>query len=154
VGQAQPFLFPDETTLDLLASYDKEEELGLNTNDSDSRGSKIRTILGPLGKLHNIVVHIRSSPIRMAEFTAQAKRRIALDNRTRWNSWFQMLDTIFHEEIALDLESGIQKYCQRYSTELLNGILDTREWIQLRTIHSFLSCFSSATLTAACGMVP
>jgi len=144
----QAFLFPDEAGLEFLDSYDRQEELEGDIEQLDSRGSKIRTILGPLGKLHNIVVHIRSSPLRTAEFMAQAKRRIPLDNRTRWNSWFQMLDTIFHEDVALDLESVVQKYCQVHVSELSNDILDTREWIQLRTIHNFLGCFSSATLTA------
>lgn len=48
---------------------------------------------GPLKKLHNIIVHIRASPARFREFTTLASRAIPLDNSTRWNSWFHMIQT-------------------------------------------------------------
>ena len=108
----------------------------------------MRSILGPLGKLHNIVVHIRSSPQRTAEFKAQAGRRIPLDNRTRWNSWYQMLDAIFDEDDNRNLEVAVNKYSHKYAEQLANDLLETREWIQLRTIYEYLGCFSSATLKA------
>ena len=45
-------------------------------------------VIGPLSKLHNIVVYIRSSAIHIKEFKDLAERIIPLDNYTRWNSWF------------------------------------------------------------------
>jgi hypothetical protein len=48
--------------------------------------------IGVLGKLYNIVIYIRSSIGRMKDIKAFAGRRIPLNNRTRWNSWFYMLD--------------------------------------------------------------
>jgi hypothetical protein len=62
-------------------------------------------MLGPLGQGHNIVVHIRASPGRTEEFRRLAGRLIPLDNRTRWNSWYDML------VVLLNLRDAIEKYC-------------------------------------------
>ena len=59
------------------------------------RGKRIRELMGPLGKLHNNVVHIRSSANRTTWFKSKARKVIPLDNRTRWNSWFNMLSVAF-----------------------------------------------------------
>ncbi len=49
--------------------------------------------LGPLGKLHNIIVYIMASPQRIQAFTQQSGRHILRrDNKTRWNSWYMMLN--------------------------------------------------------------
>lgn len=49
--------------------------------------------LGPLGKLHNIIVYIMASPRRIQAFTQRSggymPRRV---NKTCWNSWYMMLD--------------------------------------------------------------
>jgi hypothetical protein len=151
----QAFLFPREDDLQIMVSHDHIEELEgrLDGRDEDilaekERNRRIRSILGPLGKLHNIIVHIRRSPQRTAEFTAQAGRRIPLDNRTRWNSWHQMLHAIFQKEEDLQVETALSKYSQKHSEQLIDDILDTREWMLLRSIYIYLSCFSSATLVA------
>jgi hypothetical protein len=152
----QAFLFINEKDFEELELYDQQDELGASSSEKGegeraTRGDKIRALLGPLGKLHNIVVHIRGSPQRTREFTdiLMARRRIPLDNRTRWNSWYQMLDAIFDEEdTGRDLQITVSQYYQRHSDELEKDILDTREWQHLRTIYEYLSCFSSATLTA------
>jgi hypothetical protein len=54
-------------------------------------------LLGPLGKLYNILVHSRSTSAFVKEFEELAKRMVPLDNCTRWNSWYLCLD------VALDL---------------------------------------------------
>lgn len=49
--------------------------------------------MGPLGKLHNIVVYIKASPQRTQVFlTISGGRMVRQDNGTRWNSWYDMLD--------------------------------------------------------------
>ena len=46
---------------------------------------------GPLGMLHNIIVYIQASPVRMQNFLRLSRgRRPARDNKTRWNSWERM----------------------------------------------------------------
>ena len=48
-------------------------------------------LLGLLGKLHNIVIYIRGSALRIKEWINLAKRMLPLNNRTRWNSWYLLL---------------------------------------------------------------
>ena len=71
-------------------SYDELEERGELSNKEEIK--RQFRLLGPLGKLHNIIVHIRSSPNRIKEFLTSASNMIPLDNRTRWNSWYELLN--------------------------------------------------------------
>ena len=63
-----------------------------------------------------------------------------MDNRTRWNSWFNML------VVLLNLRPVIEKYCQDHEEELKDDILTPKDWKKLRTIKDFLAPFSRATL--------
>lgn len=107
------------------------------------RGEKIRELMGPLGKLHNNVVHIRSSANRTTWFKTKAGKVIPLDNRTRWNSWFHMLSVALQDQV----KAGLQLYIEHYEKDIPTAdILTTNDWIQLRTIHDFLNAFHDATL--------
>jgi len=77
----QAFLFTSVITAQELESYDEQEQTGQLSNDKVKR-VQFR-LLGPLGKAHNIVVHIRASPSRTAEWKELAGRMIPIDNRTR-----------------------------------------------------------------------
>ena len=72
-----------------FASYDREEATGEVKNEAEKR--TIFRALGPLRKLHNIVIHIRGSIGRRVRFRELAKRLIPLNNRTKWNSWYAIL---------------------------------------------------------------
>jgi hypothetical protein len=61
----------------------KELEPLLDEKGKRERGKAIRIIMGPMGKLHNYVVHIRSSANRTTWFVEHASKMIPLDNRTR-----------------------------------------------------------------------
>jgi hypothetical protein len=50
--------------------------------------------IGTLGKVHNLIVYIRASEARWNRFKALCGRSIPLDNDTRWNSWFLVLEVI------------------------------------------------------------
>lgn len=83
----QAFLFgslPEEVTLNDREGRDE----GLTTAEL-KRWRK----MGPLGKLHNIVVYIKASPQRTRVFLSiSGGRMVRQDNSTRWNSWYEMLD--------------------------------------------------------------
>ena len=96
--------------------------------------------MGPLSKMHNIIVYIRGSTTHIAEFLELVGRRIPLDNRTRWNSWYTML------VIALELRLAVEKYFQNHELDLEDDELSNADWRQLRTIMEFLEPFSQATL--------
>src|SRR5438045_9614776 len=68
----------------------KDEELEPTSDEKCERGKSIRNIMGPMGKLHNYVVHIRTSANHMTWFIECAGKMIPLDNHTRWNSWVLM----------------------------------------------------------------
>ena len=110
-----------------------------NLIDIEARRIKFR-LLGPLGQGHNIVVHIRGSASRTEEFRELAGRMIPMDNRTRWNSWYNMLI------VLLNLRPAVEKYCQDHEDELEEDILTFQDWKKLRTIKDFLAPFSRATL--------
>jgi hypothetical protein len=124
--------------IDELESYDEKEQQG-ETGDEKAQRTKFR-LIGPLGQMHNIVIHIRGSTARIAEFLELARRIIPLDNRTRWNSWYLML------VIALELRPAVEKYCQNHESELEDDELTPEDWRRLRTIKDFLEPFQSATL--------
>ena len=70
-----------------------------------------------LGKLHNIIMNIRSSTNHIVEFLKLAGRMISLNNRTRWNSWFLSLI------IANKYVSSIDTYIKKHFTELFKNYL-------------------------------
>ena len=91
--------------------------------------------MGPLGKLHNHVVHIRRLGNHTIWFVKYAGKMISLDNRTRWNSWFIMLNIALEDQV----KASIQLYVENYEDAFLEeDLLTTSEWIQLRTVREFL----------------
>jgi hypothetical protein len=134
----QAFLFSGVVKIEELESYDEQEQIE-GPMDNEARRIQFR-LLGPLGKGHNIVVHIRGSPGRTAKFRQLAGRMVPMDNRTRWNSWYEMLRVLF------DVRPAIEKYCQDHEEDLEEDILSHQEWKKLRTIKDFLQPFSKATL--------
>jgi hypothetical protein len=76
----QAFLFANVIEIKKLQSYDNKDEKG--EGDEEARNVKFR-LMGPLGKIHNIVIYIQGLTARIAEFVKLARRRIPLNNRTR-----------------------------------------------------------------------
>ena len=118
--------------------YDAQDQAG-ETGDEEAKKLKFR-LMGPLGQAHNIVVYIRGSTTCVEEFIFLAGRMIPLDNRTRWNSWYEMLD------VFLKLRPAIDKYIQNHEADLEADELSSQDWKRLRTIKEFLEPFKSATL--------
>jgi hypothetical protein len=118
--------------------YDNDEEAETLVDNETIRAKF--WLLRPLDKGYNIVAHIRGSPKRIVTFKEYAGRMILMDNRTRWNSWYEML------KVLLDLRSVVEQYCIEYEDELEDDILGFQEWKKLRTIIDFLYYFYRATL--------
>jgi hypothetical protein len=121
-----------------LKSYDEQDQ-NEELRDENMKKQQFR-LLGPLGQGHNIVVYIRGSSARTARFKELAGRIIPMDNRTRWNSWYEMF------LVLLNLRSAVEKYCSDYEDELEEDILNFADWKKLRTIKDFLAPFTRATL--------
>ena len=111
----QAFLFAEVMDLEELVLYNLENEDGELT-DEEARRAWFR-LLGPLGKGHNIVVHIGGSLAHTDIFRKLARRLIPMDNRTRWNSWYEML------LVLLLLKGKVEDYCEKYKNELEEDLL-------------------------------
>ncbi|KAM3538106.1 hypothetical protein ARSEF1564_008977 [Beauveria bassiana] len=95
----------------------------------------------PLGKLHNIAVHIRSDSGRYRAFEELAGRQLGLDNDTRWNSWYILINR------AIELEQAMDQYTKTFQDDLRDGFLTLDDWQQLKDISHFLHPFYRATLS-------
>jgi hypothetical protein len=95
--------------------------------------------IGPLGKLHVIVAHMRASELRYDEFHSAAGRMIPMDNDTRWNSWYAM------SEVACALEGHVDTFVKNHRKEIGKYALTPDDWDTLREINIFLKPFEKVT---------
>jgi hypothetical protein len=65
---------------------------------------------------------------------------IPLDNRTRWNSWYNSL------VVTNKLAAAVDTYTKDHWTDLGDDFLTPEDWAKLRTIEEFLKPFHTATL--------
>jgi hypothetical protein len=142
IAQAFIYAIKQAPSEDDFASYDSADavqEAELERLIVRTRKAKVRR-MGPLGKAHNIVIHIMSSPhhIKIWFKILNQELRPKMDNRTRWNSWFMMADFLLNHEHAVDL------YVQKHS-ELVEDALSRDEWDSLRTTVNFLQVFKQYT---------
>jgi hypothetical protein len=78
---------------------------------------------------------MRENDYRWNLFKKHAGRALALDNDTRWNSWFVLLD------VVLDLQEHVEWYQKRYYESLQEDYLTPEDWRILRETRSFLQPF-------------
>ncbi len=130
-------MFYNSISAEELKSYEELEKRG-ELKDIEEIKRKFR-LLGPLGKLHNIIVDIRSSGNRTAEFLALVTRMVPLDNRTRWNSWYNSL------VIANKLAVAINTYTKDHWADLEYDFIILEDWTKFRTIEEFLKPFHITT---------
>ena len=101
--------------LDKLESYDLKNADGELTNKKIIR-TKFR-LLELFNQGYNIVVYIRGSSARTDYFKKLAERIILINNRTRWNSWYNIL------LIFLKLKGIVEKYYKNYENKLKKDLL-------------------------------
>jgi hypothetical protein len=132
----QAFLF-GQLEEEELKAYDEDERQGFQPN-LEVQQQRVRQQMSSLGKLHNIIIHIRGSAIRTKSFTDEAGERIPLDNRTRRNSWYNMLERSLKHEKSID-------FYLKNQPDLKLDLLKAKDWAMLRTISEFLGRFKSHT---------
>ncbi|RKK64692.1 hypothetical protein BFJ69_g16609 [Fusarium oxysporum] len=115
----QAFLFMDskEAVLEVCRQIEEMDQASLNIDMMQGwkkRKERGWSQLGPLGKLHNAAIHIRANDYRYNLFRRRAGKVLGLDNDTRWNSWFLLLDA------ALDQEEHIKWYQDKYFDALVD----------------------------------
>ena len=95
--------------------------------------------MGPLGKVHNTAIHIRANNDRYHAFGKRAGKQLGLDNDTRWNSWYELLD------VTLDKREHVEWYQKRYYADLKDDFLTPEDWQTLEETKSFLHPFHRVT---------
>jgi hAT family C-terminal dimerisation region len=97
---------------------------------------------GPLGKLHNAVVHAQCSPQRLQDFIKLSHGRHPVrDNKTRWNSWATMLTANTKPQLLEAFKAYISNY-----PDLQEDSLSNEDWEALRNIRDFLNYLKGITL--------
>ncbi|EGU73046.1 hypothetical protein FOXB_16444, partial [Fusarium oxysporum f. sp. conglutinans Fo5176] len=96
--------------------------------------------IGSMGKLHNIAVFIHNSTVHNDAWDDIAGKALGLDNITRWNSWFRLLDA------AISQEGPLSIFFNQHHKELEGDILTHDDWQVLKLTHEFLQPFHQATL--------
>jgi hypothetical protein len=97
--------------------------------------------LGPLGKLHNLVIWIHSSTKLYQAWLRLAGRIIPRDNDTRWNSWWLMIHVAF--EFRKELNNFVQDHW--IDDEIQEDYLDPNDWQELGELRDFLRPFWEIT---------
>ena len=100
--------------------------------------------MGALGRLHNIAVHIRSSEAHYNEFLDLAGESLGLDNNTRWNSWY----TLINKAEKTRVRSAIREYQERHYIQLEKDFLSLDHQKVLDDTHLFLQPFYKVTLAS------
>ncbi|KID81254.1 transposase-like protein [Metarhizium guizhouense ARSEF 977] len=131
----------DETNVDDDRDEEDEREDEENRLVAVSRKKKRRSWkdIGPLGKLHMIVAHMRASELLYNEFLDAAGRMIPMDNDTRWNSWYTM------GAVACELEGHVDAFVKAHRKEIGKYALTPDDWDTIREINTFLKPFEKVT---------
>ncbi|KAM0664388.1 hypothetical protein ACQRIU_006970 [Beauveria bassiana] len=98
--------------------------------------------LTPLRKLHELAVWLRSSSLHADIWDDSVGLRLGIDNRTRWSSWFLVIDR------AITKQAEIKAFMTDYEAVLGNNRLNAQDWDFLDKARTFLQPFASATLYA------
>ena len=100
--------------------------------------------LGSIGKAHNIVKFIRVSPQRRAAFLSQELRKnpafmLRADNDTRWNSTWNMIESLLGQRERVDAYISIVP-------DLANDRLSDQDWADLQEVYELLKPFKMLTM--------
>lgn len=117
---------------------------GVDASDAELRSQMGWRKLKGLGKIHNLAVVLRSSPMMKHswEQIAGQGHALGLDNATRWNSWFGLIKK------ALDNRHSVEEFCyqHRQTAKVKENMLTEQDWTDLEETRDFLEVFHSSTL--------
>jgi hypothetical protein len=99
---------------------------------------------GPVGKLHNLVIHIKESSARRQYFESKQKEvdpelpvyRVVVNGGVRWNSTHDMIDRALQLKDALELYQSAYRYDRDHPTNL--DELTPDDWLELRELRDLL----------------
>ncbi|KAF5721631.1 ribonuclease H [Fusarium mundagurra] len=95
-----------------------------------------------LRKLHGLAVWLSSSSLHQNAWDKAVGLRLGMDNRTRWSSWYQVIDR------AIRKKDKVQSFMSDHEEAIGDNRLLVGDWELLGKVHTFLQPFASATLYA------
>ena len=93
-----------------------------------------------LKKLHNIAVLLHTSVLLYQSWVSAIGVALGIDNITRWNSWFNIID------VALQRRSAIVIWLMDNIDKIGDNHLEKDDWDLLQKTHEFLQPFKQGTL--------
>ena len=104
---------------------------------------------GPVGKLHNMVHHIRRTPQRRERFfrfqlhgdSEIEQLMVVADNATRWNSTYSMIERAMRLKDPIDLFGA-----RSLDDDMVEDQLSQDDWDQLTRILALLKPFKDLTM--------
>jgi len=143
VGQTGARMRHASGTAPKKTSSQKGKAPSRSGNRVDDTASKKGWVLIPaLRKLHRIGQWLRNSAIHSDAWDEQIKLRLGIDNNTRWNSWYRMIDNLIRRK------QQVKQFLLDYDKALGDNILTSSDWDYLEKTHAFLQPFTSSTLWA------
>jgi hypothetical protein len=132
----QAFLFGAHP--DAVAQSDGSHELDSGPTAAElARWRKF----GPLGRIYNVVQHIQQTPQRRQKFrTFSDGLNLKRSNKTRWNSWYLMLDCALRTSVCI----GIESFCSE-DAKIEPNRLSAIDWNTIKQIRRFLKGFYDTT---------
>jgi hypothetical protein len=99
----------------------------------------------PLRKLHNLAVKLRSSVLLFQSWQSAIGVALGIDNATRWNSWYKVIDTLLKKRPAIVI------WLMENIDSVGDNHLEKDDWDLLQKTHEFLKAFNQATLVTEGG---
>jgi hypothetical protein len=99
---------------------------------------------GPVGKLHNLVVHVKGSPARRRYFESKQKKvdeqlpvyKLVTNGGIRWNSTHDMIARALKLKDALELYQSAYRYDKQHPTA--QDELTSNDWLELKELRDLL----------------
>ena len=127
-----------------VSKLEKERRDGEDITTYERQQTLRWRALGAIGKSHNIVKFIRVSPQRRAAFLSQELQKdsafmLRADNDTRWNSTWNMLESLLRQRERVDAYISMM-------SELVNDRLSDQDWADLQEVYELLKPFKMLTM--------
>ena len=98
--------------------------------------------IGILGRVYNLIIHIRVLEARWNKFKTLTGQLIPLDNDTQWNLWYTVLEAIKSEKVWM----VIDMYCRNWYKEVKDDCLLLEDWNIIDEMYTFLKPFYEVTM--------
>ena len=131
----------------LVTQRTSQQQSRRRRNSTASQGSVDDEFAGieniaTLWKLHRLCVWLRKSSIHATQWDDAVGLRLGIDNKTRWSSWFLVIDRVLRKQDKIKL------FMIDHTNDLGDISFNSDDWDILEKARNLLEPFASATLYA------